>query len=79
MIKAVFFDLDGTLLNSKKQISEETVLALKKCREKDVKLFVATARPPILDRMLNWTEKEFGLFDGGIFLQRRSRKNWQRR
>ncbi|HJD39860.1 MAG TPA: HAD family hydrolase [Candidatus Blautia stercoripullorum] len=67
MIKAVFFDLDGTLLNSKKQISEETVLALKKCREKDVKLFVATARPPILDRMLNWTEKEFGLFDGGIF------------
>lgn len=34
MIKAVFFDLDGTLLNSKKQISEETVLALKNVEKK---------------------------------------------
>ena len=30
MIKAVFFDLDGTLLNSKKQISEEEQSLLKK-------------------------------------------------
>ncbi len=29
MIKAVFFDLDGTLLNSEKQISEKTIHALK--------------------------------------------------
>lgn len=53
MIKAIFFDLDGTLLNSKKKISDKTKSALKKCRENGISLFIATARPPILNKMQN--------------------------
>lgn len=69
MIRAMFFDLDGTLLNSAKQIPFSAICALQECREKGIKLFIATARarPPRLEQMLGWTEKEKGLFDGGIY------------
>lgn len=67
MIRALFFDLDGTLLTGKKTISAGNRAAVKACREKGVKVFVATARSPMLDRMLGWTEEEFSLFDGGIY------------
>lgn len=67
MIKAVFFDLDRTLLNSRKEIPDSAKSALAKCKSSGVKLFVATARPPILDKMLGWGDEEFSLFDGGIY------------
>lgn len=67
MIKAVFFDLDRTLLNSKKKIPDSAKAALAECKRKGIKLFVATARPPILDKMLGWDDEEFSLFDGGIY------------
>ena len=40
MIKAIFFDLDGTLLDSNKNILESSVEYLKKCKEKNIKLFI---------------------------------------
>ena len=52
MLKAIFFDLDGTLLNSKREITPRTFAALKKCKDRGIKLFVATARPPLLDRII---------------------------
>lgn len=67
MIKALFFDLDGTLLSTEKTILPKTREALKLCREKGIKVFLATARSPMLDRMLGWTDVEFSLFDGGIY------------
>lgn len=67
MIKAVFFDLDRTLLSSKKEILPSSQSALRACRDKGVKLFIATGRPPRLDKMLGWTDNEFDLFDGGIY------------
>lgn len=67
MIKALFFDLDGTLLNTEKKISPMTRRALEKCREKGAKLYVATARPPLLDRMLLWDDTTISLFDGGVY------------
>lgn len=67
MIHALFFDMDGTLLNSEKKLTGRTLSALNACRERGIRLFVATARPPILGRMLGWTEEEQGLFDGGIY------------
>lgn len=42
--KLLLFDLDGTLLNSEKRISERTLLALKACREKGLLLGVCTSR-----------------------------------
>ncbi len=44
-VKAIFFDIDGTLVSFKThQIPESTRKALKLLREKDIKLFIATGR-----------------------------------
>lgn len=67
MIKALFFDLDGTLLSSDKTILPSTAAALRQCRAKGIKVFLATARSPRLDRTLNWTDADFALFDGGLY------------
>ena len=67
MIKALFFDLDGTLLNSQKKISDKTRMTLEKCRQKGYKLFIATGRAPLLDKMLSWDEDTFALFDGCVY------------
>lgn len=44
-IKIIFSDLDGTLLNSQRQLSSGNIEAIKKVREKGVLFFAATARP----------------------------------
>lgn len=47
MIKAIFFDVDGTLLSFKThQMSDLTRKSLDVLREKGVKLFIATGRSP---------------------------------
>ena len=67
MIKALFFDLDGTLLNSDKKVPESAVWALQLCREKGMRIFVSTARSDCLDSTLGWTERESELITGGVF------------
>ena len=67
MIKALFFDLDGTLLNSRKEISSQTRLTLEACKSKGIRLFIATARPPLLEHMLSWDHETLSLFDGGSY------------
>lgn len=44
-IRAIFSDLDGTLLNDQKEISEETISLIKKLREKGYLFGLATGRP----------------------------------
>ena len=44
-IKLLVSDLDGTLLNSKKEISPGNLQALKKCQSKNIIVTVATGRP----------------------------------
>ena len=44
MIKAIFSDLDGTLLNENNSLSEATINAVKKLKEKNIKFFIATGR-----------------------------------
>lgn len=47
MIKAIFFDIDGTLLSFQThQIPSSARAALDALKEKGVKLFIATGRPP---------------------------------
>lgn len=44
MIKAIFSDLDGTLLNNNNSLSETTISAVKKLKEKNIMFFIATGR-----------------------------------
>lgn len=67
MIKALFFDLDGTLLTSAKTLAPSSCAALRRCREKGVRIFLATARSPRLTIKLGWGEAEHALFDGGLY------------
>ena len=67
MIKALFFDLDGTLLTSDKIISEKTKMTLIKCKEKGIKLFVATARFPLLKQSLPSLGDILDIFNGGSY------------
>ncbi len=45
-IRLVAIDLDGTLLNDSKQMSEQTAAALSCLPKNDVKVVIASARPP---------------------------------
>lgn len=67
MLKALFFDLDGTLLDSEKKIPPSAAAALRKCREKGIKVFLASARSPRLAETIGFDEADFALFDGGIY------------
>lgn len=49
-IKLCVFDLDGTLLNSNKKITQETLLAVKKLSNYNIKYTIATGRIDILAR-----------------------------
>lgn len=60
--KAIFFDIDGTLVSFKThQIPESTKQAIHKVREKGIKVFIATGRPRLVLDTLNGLE-----FDGYI-------------
>ena len=65
-MKALFFDLDGTLLDSDKRIPASAAEALLAARAKGVKVFVCTGRSLRVDRMLGWNT-EMQLFDGGVY------------
>lgn len=65
-MKALFFDLDGTLLDSNKKIPASAAEALTAARQKGVKVFVCTGRSFRVEKMLGWTT-EMQLFDGGVY------------
>jgi hydroxymethylpyrimidine pyrophosphatase-like HAD family hydrolase len=67
-IRALFFDLDGTLLNSKREITDSTLSALRSCAEKGIGIFVATARPPNIDKQLALSPERAKLVRDGVFL-----------
>ncbi len=49
MIKAIFFDIDGTLVSFRTHaVPQSTLDALKLLREKGIKIFIATGRPELL-------------------------------
>lgn len=67
MIRAMFFDLDGTLLDSGKRIRPSSVEALERAKARGIRLYVATARSPRLEDKLNWPARQKALFSGGIY------------
>lgn len=61
MIKAIFFDIDGTLIpHGKDKMPESTLKTLHHLRKKGIKLFIATGRPPV---SIEHVQKMFD-FDG---------------
>lgn len=44
MIKAVFIDIDETLTNSQREVTEKTKLEIKKCVENGVKIILTSGR-----------------------------------
>jgi Cof subfamily protein (haloacid dehalogenase superfamily) len=68
MIKALCVDLDGTLLTSAREITATTLKALLACRQREIRVFPVTARPPRLTRMLSLTGPAAALFaEGGVY------------
>ena len=47
MIRAVFVDIDGTLVNDKKEISQRTKQAIQKAKEKGIEVVICTGRSRI--------------------------------
>lgn len=43
-VKMLLFDLDGTLLHTDKTISDYSIYVINKCRDKGIKIVIATAR-----------------------------------
>lgn len=66
MVKAAFFDLDGTLLDEDKRIPASAREALRHWRAQGLRTYIVTARSPRLHITLGWGEEEFALFDGAI-------------
>lgn len=54
-IKAFMFDLDGTVINAKYEMSEKTIYALKKLKEKGYTMVVNSGRPIFLS---DWVTDE---------------------
>ncbi len=44
----VAIDLDGTLLDSKSKVSRENIAAITNCRNKGLKVVIASAKPPLI-------------------------------
>ncbi|XP_014490283.1 uncharacterized protein LOC106753016 isoform X1 [Vigna radiata var. radiata] len=71
----IFCDMDGTLLNSKSQISSTTVNALREASSRGVKIVIATgkARPAVIDifKTVDLAGKDgiVSEFSPGVFLQ----------
>ena len=67
MIKAVFFDVDGTLVSFKThKVAQSTLDAIKEMQAKDIKVFVATGRHPSILYLGNNVEEI--KFDGFVTL-----------
>lgn len=64
MIKMIALDLDNTLLNSQKEISERNTKVLRRLHEKGIKVVLCTGRP--INSIWNYIE-QLGLIDDDDF------------
>lgn len=68
MIKAVFFDIDGTLLTSKGTLSPLTIQGIKDLRKNGIKCFIASGRGPMsIDSLVGELDLDgYVLFNGQL-------------
>lgn len=74
MYKLIALDMDGTLLNNNKEISERTKLAIKEARKKGVYIVLASGRPlegllKSLNELELTTENDYVLSYNGCLVQ----------
>ena len=80
MYKLIALDMDGTLLNEEKKITERTKKAIQAARDKGVTVVIATGRPidgvtRYLEELDMFTDKDYVLsYNGGLVLNTRSRE-----
>lgn len=66
MIKAAFFDIDGTLLSfNTHQVSQGTIRAFQKLHEKGIRTFISSGRPQILIPPMPVTFDGYVTMNGG--------------
>lgn len=74
MYKLIALDMDGTLLNEDKEISERTVLAIREVRKRGKKVVLATGRPlngvlPYLKKLDLFDEDDYVITFNGALVQ----------
>ena len=78
--KLLVLDVDGTLTNSKKEISPSTLQAIKAAEDRGVRIILATGRPtygvaPIADKLHVAQRAEYVLsFNGGVITEWNSKR-----
>lgn len=79
MIKLIAIDMDGTLLNSHKEVPKENITALHQAVEQGVKVVICTGRPKsgvvsIFDQLGLDGEEEYAILDNGCTIYKA--KDW---
>ena len=80
MYKLIALDMDGTLLNEEKRVTERTKKAIQAARDKGVTVVIATGRPidgvtRYLEELDMFTDKDYVLsYNGGLVLNTKSRE-----
>ena len=76
--RLLLFDLDGTLLDSSKRISERNLKAIAQCRQRGIMIGVATARSePTCARFVNSIQPELLISNSGALVRLRGRVIYQ--
>lgn len=75
MIRLIAIDLDGTLFNEKKEISERNQRAIQQAKEKGVKIVICTGRPlkaiePVLEQLNLQGEDDYSITFNGGYIQK---------
>jgi Cof subfamily protein (haloacid dehalogenase superfamily) len=66
VVKMIIMDLDGTLLNDEKNVSDYTLSILKKCKDMKIKLALATARAEkSAERCVKMVKPDIMILNGG--------------
>ena len=70
MIKMIVMDLDGTLLNDDDEnISSYTLSILEKCKEKGIKIIIATARSRLAsEEIIDIIKPDFSILNNGLLI-----------
>lgn len=79
MIKAIFFDIDGTLVSFRTHhIPQSALEAISEARQKGIKIFIATGRPmPFIDNLGNLEYDGILSVNGACFRSRDGKTEWE--